>query len=78
MNWETISIFVLGSAVALLAWLGRELWAAVKALRTDLDTLRVNLAERYPTYDRLAEVMRPIQSQLSRIEDALVAKADKP
>lgn len=61
-----------------LGWFARELWSAVKQLRADLDALRVHLAEHYPNYDRLKEVMQPMIAQLDRIEAALTHKVDKP
>lgn len=78
MNWETWALAGLSIISGAIGWLVAQLMAMVKDLRRDLDTLRVNLAERYPTYDRMTEIMGPIRDQLTRIEDALTHKADKP
>ena len=78
MTSEQFLLAVLSASSAVLGWLARELWAAVKQLRSDLDALRVHIAERYIRDDRLAEVMRPMTAQLDRIEAVLTSKADKP
>ena len=77
-DWQPWAIAALTAVSSILGWFARELWSAVKALRTDLDTLRVHIAESYIRQDRLAEVMQPIFKQLDRIESALVNKQDKP
>ncbi len=65
-------MWILGAACAVLGWLARELWDAVKKLRGDLETLRLNLAENYikkdDLRDRLNEVMQPFRETLGKIE----------
>lgn len=78
MNWEPWAIAALGLLSGATGWFVSQMWSALKELRTDLDSLRVYLAQTYPTYDRLTEAMRPVLTQLDRIESALVHKADKP
>lgn len=72
MDWQHISIGVLGIVCAVLGWLGRELWGAVKDLRKDLDSLRLNIAENYikrdDLKDRLNEVLQPFRESLAKIE----------
>jgi hypothetical protein len=77
LDAHAIVTALLGMVCAVLGWLARELWSAVKKLREDLDTLRVHLAEDYPSYDRLTETLKPIAVQLDRIEGALTNKVDK-
>lgn len=78
IDWQPWAIGGLASGFAILGWFAREMWSAVKALRSDLDTLRVHLAQDYPNYDRMGDVMKPILTQLDRIEGALRQKVDKP
>lgn len=78
MNWEPWAIFALGIVSAATGWFVGQMWSALNELRVDLDALRVHLAQAYPTYDRLTEAMRPMLTQLDRIESALTHKVDKP
>lgn len=78
MTPEQMLLGVLSITSAVLGWFAREMWSAVKQLRGDLDALRVHLAEHYPNYDRLKEVLQPMKAQLDRIEAALTHKVDKP
>ena len=78
MTPEQISLVGLTALSALLGWLLREVWGAVKSLRADLDNLRVSIAETYIRRDSLREAMQPIREQLARIEGALIHKVDKP
>lgn len=78
MNWEPWAILALGIISGAIGWFVSQMWSALKELRSDLDSLRVHLAQAYPTYDRLTEAMRPMLTQLDRIESALTHKADKP
>ena len=77
-EWQPWAIGALAGVCALLGWLAREMWSAVKSLRSDLDTLRVHLADKYPSYDRMGDLMKPILAQLDRIENTLRQKVDKP
>lgn len=77
-EWQPWAIFALATFCGVMGWLGREMWSAVKSLRSDLDTLRVHLAQEYPNYDRMGDVLKPILTQLDRIENALRQKVDKP
>lgn len=77
IEWQPWAIGALGLACTALGWFAREMWSAVKQLRVDLDSLRVHLANEYPSYPRLAEMLRPIVNQLDRIETALSHKADR-
>jgi hypothetical protein len=77
VDWQPWAIAGLSAFSAIMGWFAREMWAAIKQLRLDLDTLRVHLAQDYVSFDRLGEIMRPISSQLDRIEAALIRKADR-
>ena len=78
MTPEQFALIGLSTLSAGLGWLLREVWGAVKSLRSDLDNLRVSIAETYIRRDSLREAMQPIREQLARIEGALIHKVDKP
>ena len=66
-----------GAALSVLGWFARQLWDAVKELRSDLHVLEVNLPENYAKRDDLNKRMDHIESMFQRIYDKLDAKADK-
>lgn len=59
--------------VATMGWFLRELWGAVKELRSDLHKLEVNLPTNYIRRDEFAEGVRQIREDLQivfqRLED---------
>lgn len=82
MSFEHLLLAVLTVGGGVLGWLARELWGAVKALRADLDALKVHIAENYVRQDRMERAMEkaiaPVLANLDRIERTLTGKADKP
>jgi hypothetical protein len=66
-----------GAALSVLGWFARQLWDAMKELRSDLHVLEVNLPENYAKRDDLNKRMDHIESMFQRIYDKLDAKADK-
>jgi cell division protein FtsB len=67
----------LGIASATIGWFARELWTAVKDLKTDLAKLREELPKTYVTRDDFREDMRELKDMLGKIFDKLDAKQDK-
>lgn len=69
------------TAFGLLGWFARELWGAVKALKQDLEALRVKLAEDYVKrsdfHSSIADLSREVREGFTRIFDKLDGKADK-
>lgn len=59
--------------VATMGWFLREMWGAVKELRSDLHKLEVNLPTNYIRRDEFAEGVRQIREDLQivfqRLED---------
>ena len=59
--------------VATMGWFLREMWGAVKELRSDLHRLEVNLPTNYIRRDEFAEGVRQIREDLQivvqRLED---------
>jgi hypothetical protein len=66
-----------GAALSVLGWFARQLWDAMKELRSDLHVLEVNLPENYAKRDDLNKRMDHIEDMFQRIYDKLDAKADK-
>jgi hypothetical protein len=68
---------LLGGGFTVLGWFARELWAAVKELKTDLAKLREDLPKDYVIRSDYREDIRDIKAMLAKIFEKLEAKADK-
>jgi hypothetical protein len=77
MEPQTVINFVLGIASTAIGWFARELWSAVKDLKSDLAKLREELPKTYVTRDDFREDMREVKDMLGKIFDKLDAKQDK-
>lgn len=75
-NQNLINMF-LGVGMTVVGWFARELWAAVKELKTDLAKLREDLPKDYVLRDDYREDIRGIKDMLAKIFDKLENKADK-
>ena len=75
-NQHLINMF-LGIAMTVVGWFARELWAAVKELKTDLAKLREDLPKEYVLRDDYRDDIRGIKEMLAKIFDKLENKADK-
>ena len=75
-NQNLINMF-LGIGMTVVGWFARELWAAVKELKTDLAKLREDLPKDYVLRDDYREDIRGIKDMLAKIFDKLENKADK-
>lgn len=60
-----------------MGWFARQVWSAVQDLKTDLNTLKVEIGTNYVRYDRLKDIMEPVMEALTEIKDTLKNKADK-
>lgn len=74
---QSIINLVLTAISGVLGWFARELWAAVKDLKTDLSKLREELPKHYIAKDDYRDDMKDIKDMLSKIFDKLENKADK-
>ena len=77
MEMQNVINLLGGAALAVMGWFARQLWDAMKELRSDLHVLEVNLPERYVKRDDLDRRMEHIESMFQRIYDKLDSKADK-
>jgi len=77
MDMQSIINLGVATAFAIVGWLAREIWGAVKELRRDLHDLEVNLPREYVQKVDLDKRMERIEQMFQRIEDRLEGKADK-
>lgn len=77
MELQSILNILFTSAGLVLGWFLRELWSAVKELKTDLAKLREELPKEYVTKDDYKDDLREIKDLLNKIFDRLDLKADK-
>lgn len=77
MDLQTLINLGAGTALAVIGWLARELWQAVKELRADVSSLREHIAREYMPKDDFREFAREIKELLTDIRDRLDRKQDK-
>ena len=75
-NQNLINIF-LGLGMTVVGWFARELWAAVKELKSNISQVREQLMKEYLTKDDYREDIREIKMMLAKIFEKLENKADK-
>lgn len=77
MDMQSIINLSVATGFAVVGWLAREMWGAVKELRRDLHDLEVNLPKEYAQRVDLDKRMEHIEQMFQRIYDKLENKADK-
>ena len=77
MNNQDLINALLGGGFTILGWFARELWAAVKELKSDLTKLREELPRQYVARDDYREDIRDIKAMLAKIFEKLDSKVDK-
>lgn len=75
---QTVFNIVFGLLAGTLGWFARELWSAVKELKSDLAKLREELPKTYVLREDYRSDIREIKDMLGKIFDRLDTKADKP
>ena len=58
-------------------WFARELWSAVKELKSDLAKLKEDLPKEYVAKDDYRDDIREIKNMIGKIFDKLDSKSDK-
>jgi hypothetical protein len=66
-----------GIGLTALGWFAREIWSAVKELKTDLAKLREELPKTYAQRDDVKDDFKEIKQMLTDIYQELRKKADK-
>lgn len=77
MDLQTLINLALTSFSLVVGWFARELWAAVKELKSDLAKLREELPKQYLAKDDYRDDIREIKDMLSKLFDRMDHKADK-
>jgi hypothetical protein len=81
MDTQTLINFVLGSFLALIGWLARQLWEAVERLKSDLHQIEVELPSNYIKREEFSESLKEIKDLCRQIFDKVDSlekrKADK-
>tara|TARA_R110000822_G_scaffold58466_1_gene146331 strand:+ start:217 stop:450 length:234 start_codon:yes stop_codon:yes gene_type:complete len=75
-NQHLINV-LLGLSLTIVGWFARELWSAVKDLKTDLSKLRESLPRAYVAREDHRDGMQTIMEMLNKIFDKLDGKVDK-
>jgi len=76
---EMQNLINLGVAIgmAVIGWFARELWAAVKDLKSDLSKLREDLPKEYVAKDDYRQDIRELKEIMNKVFDRLENKVDK-
>ncbi len=77
MDIQSLFNIVFGTLSAILGWFGREMWAAVQELKSDLAKLREEIPKEYVVKNDFHNFTEAIFKKLDRIEDKLDGKVDK-
>jgi hypothetical protein len=77
MEMQAIINFGLLAGFGIGGWFAREVWGAVKELRTDLHKIETNLPKEYVLKVDMDTRMSHIEDMFQRIYDKLDGKADK-
>ena len=77
MELQHIIDLGLGASMAVIGWFAREMWGAVKELKSDLSKLREDLPKSYVAKDDYREDIRELKEIMNKVFDRLENKADK-
>jgi hypothetical protein len=77
MNWEQIALGLLSLVSALLGFLLRELWEAVKSLRKDLAALEIKMSDNYVKVNAFDVAVTRILSAIDNLREDLARKEDR-
>jgi len=77
MDTQQLVNIVLSLSMSVMGWFAKELWDAVKDLKSDLAKLREDLPKTYVVKDDYRQDMSDIKVMLGKIFDKLDNKQDK-
>lgn len=76
-DFQAIINLAAGASIGAMGWFARQLWDAVKELKTDLAKLREEIAKDYVPKDDFRELAKDLREMLREISNKLDNKADK-
>ena len=77
MDSQNFLNIAFGVASSVLGWFAREMWSAVKELKSDFSKLREELPKEYVARDDYRIDIRELKEMLSKIFDKMDGKVDK-
>jgi hypothetical protein len=77
MDNQSLFNLVSGASLTAIGWFARELWTAVKELKSDLAKLREDLPRQYVIREDYKQDIRDIKDMINKIFDKLDSKTDK-
>jgi hypothetical protein len=77
MDIQSFLDIALVAASSVTGWFARELWTAVKELKSDLSKLKEDLPKEYVAKDDYKDDIKEIKTMISKIFDKLDNKSDK-
>lgn len=77
MDTQTLINGAIWLAIGIGGWFAREIWGAVKELRSDLHEIETNLPKEYVLKIDLDKRMEHIEHMFQRIYDKLDQKQDR-
>jgi hypothetical protein len=77
MEYQAMFNFVCGILLVAIGWWCKEIWDSVKALKSDIKAIEIDLPKNYVSKKDIESRFDKIDATLERIFDKLEAKADK-
>ena len=77
MDYQTLLNIGLTLISSVTGWFARELWSAVKELKSDLAKLREDIPKSYVAKDDYKDDIRELKEMINKIFDKLDNKSDK-
>lgn len=81
LETQTLVDFALGTMLAIVGWLARQLWDAVERLKSDLHQIEIDLPSKYVRREEFSESLKEIKDLCRQIFDKVDSlekrKADK-
>ena len=79
MDWQHFINLGSGVALTVMGWFARQLWDAVKELKSDLNRLELSISDNYVKKSELQNFKTDMDKRFDRIEqliDKVYAKLD--
>lgn len=70
--------FLFGIVLMGIGWFCREIWDAVQTLRDDLAALETQIGTDYVRYDRLQDLLKPLDKKLDQLADTIRRVLERP